>query len=92
MKKVYDRFKKTKEFIGAIQKFEAAQELEVMARAKLISNVYVYSSPLNEETEFLKEVKKEADQRLSDQQKESIVKIKEDLMSEFKDKEILKYL
>jgi len=92
MKKVYIRFKQTKELIGAIQKFEATQELEIMARAKLISNVYIYSSPLSEETEFLKEVKKEADQRLSDQQKEAVVKIKEDLMSEFRDKGVLKYV
>jgi len=94
MNRVYDRFKKTKEFIGAVQKFEATQELEIMARAKLVSNVYVYSSPLSEETEFLKEVKKEVDQRLSGQQKKAVVKIKEDLMSEFrdKDKEILKYV
>lgn len=92
MRKVYERLKQTKELIGAIQKFEAIQELEIMARAKLISNIYIYSSPLSEETEFLKEVKKEADQRLSDQQKDAIVKIKEDLLSEFKDKEILKYV
>jgi len=92
MRKVYIRFKQTKELIGAIQKFEAIQELEVMARTKLISNIYTYSSPLSEETEFLKEVKKEADQRLSEWQKEAIVQIKKDLMSEFKDKEILKYV
>ena len=92
MEKVYNQFRQTKELIGAIQKFEATQELEIMARARFISNVYIYSSPLNEETEFLKEVKKEAGQRLSKQQKEAIVKIKEDLMSEFKDKEILKYV
>ena len=99
MRKVYIRFKQTKELkielkepIGTIQKFKAVQELEIMARAKLVSNIYIYSSPLSEETEFLKEVKKEADHRLSDQQKEAIVKIKEDLISEFKDKEVLKYV
>jgi len=92
MNKVYDRFKKTKEFIGAVGEFEATQELEIMARAKLISNIYIYSSPLNEETEFLKGVKKEVGRRLSDRQKEAVVKIKKDLMTEFKDKEILKYV
>lgn len=92
MNKVYDRFRQTRELIGTLQKFEAVQELEVMARAKLVSNIYVHSSPLSEETEFLKEVKKEAGQRLSDQQKEAIMQIKKDLMSEFKDKEILKYV
>jgi len=92
IRKVYDQFMRTKDFIGAIQGFEAAQDLEIMARAKLISNVYVYSSPLGEETEFLKQIKEDAGKRLSRQQKEEVVRIKKDLMSEFKDKEVLKYV
>ena len=92
MGKVYNQFKRTKSFIGTIGEFEAIQELEVMARAKFISNVYVYSSPLGEKTEFLKQIKEEANQRLSERQKEAIIKIKKDLISEFEDKEILKYV
>lgn len=92
MGKVYDQFKRTKDFIGAIGEFEATQELEVMARAKFISNIYVYSSPLGEKTEFLKQVKEDAGKRLSKQQKEEVVRIKKALMSEFRDKEILKYV
>jgi len=92
MGKVYNQFKRTKDFIGAIGEFEATQELEVMARAKFISNIYIYSSPLGEKTEFLKRIKEDAGKRLSDQQKEAIVKIKKALISEFKDKEILKYV
>lgn len=92
IKKVYDKFKQTKDFIGTIGKFKATQELEIMTRAKFVSNIYVYSSPLNEETEFLKQIKEDAGQRLSEQQKEAIIKIKKDLVSEFKDKEILKYV
>jgi len=92
MRKVYDQFKRTRDFIGAIQEFEAMIKLEIMARAKLISNVYIYSSPLVEETEFLKRIKEDAGKRLSKRQKEEVVRIKKALMSEFKDKEILKYV
>jgi len=92
MGKVYNQFKRTKDFIGAVGEFEATQELEVMARAKFISNIYIYSSPLGEKTEFLKQTKEDAGKRLSRQQKEAIVKIKKDLMSEFKDKGVLKYV
>jgi hypothetical protein len=92
MGKVYDQFKRTKDFIGAIQEFEATTELEIMARAKLISNIYIYSSSLSEKIEFLKQIKEDTGKRLSKQQKEAIVKIKENLISEFKDGEIKKYL
>jgi len=94
MRKFYEQLCRIKKLlVGAkFPRTIALTELEIMARTKLISNIYVYSSPLSEETEFLKEVKKEAGQRLSSQQKEAVIKIKEDLMSEFKDKEILKYV
>jgi len=90
--KVYNQLKQTKDFIGAVGEFEAIQELEVMARAKFISNIYVYSSPLGEKIEFLKQIKEDAGKRLSKQQKEEVVRIKKALISEFKDKEILKYV
>lgn len=92
IRKIYDQFKRTKDFIGAIQGFEATQELEIMARAKLISNIYIYSSPLSEKIEFLKQIKEDTGKHLSKRQKEEVVRIKKDLISEFKDKEILKYV
>lgn len=92
MRKIYDRFGRVLE----IKESEAVIVLEIMARARLISNVYVYSSPLGGKTEFLKQIKEDAKKHLSRQQKEAIVRIKEDLMNEFKDKdkdkEILKYV
>lgn len=88
MNKIYDVLKKDIE----LQELKAIQVLEILARAKLVSNIYVYSSPLAKQTEFLEKIKKEVDQHLSKQQKESVVRIKKALMSEFEDKEILKYV
>jgi len=92
IKKVYDQFARTRGFIGAVGEFEATQDLEMMARAKFISNVYVYSSPLAEGTEFLKRIKEDAGKRLSKRQKEEVVRVKKALMGEFKDKEIMRYV
>ena len=66
--------------------------LEIMARARLVSNVYVYSSPLADQTDFLKQVKETAGGNLTGQQKEDIVRIKKDLMKEFDAAGVVKYV
>lgn len=88
MNKIYDVLKKDIE----LQELRAAQVLEIMARAKLVSNIYIYSSPLAEQIEFLKEIKKEVGQNLSKHQKEEVVRIKKALMTEFENTEVLEYV
>ncbi len=88
MNKIYDILKKDIE----LQELRAVQVLEILARAKLVSNIYIYSSPLAEQTEFLKKIKKEVDQNLSKQQKGEVARVKKILITEFLDTGVMEYV
>lgn len=92
IQKIYDRFRTIKATVGRLEKPVAVFELERLARSRMVTKVYIYSSPLNTESEFLTTILKEAEGKLSGKQKDSIIEIKTKLVDEYQDEEVLKYV
>jgi len=89
-RRFYERLKKFPEINESL----AVKELEILARAAVVSNVYVFSSPLIEKSgsEYLRNLKEETSKRLSSYQKEFVKRIRKDFGAIFIDKKISNYV
>lgn len=73
------------------EKKQITHKLEIMARAGLVSNIFVYCSPLVEksESEFLLNMQYEVSKRLTKEQKQMVEKVKKELGRESDAKEVI---
>jgi len=92
--KLYQRLMVVKEHQGGITINDAQTELETMVRAGMISNIYLYVSTLASpsDSEYLTEKWEEADRKLSSFDKSAASKIKKEVLANFDDKEIAKWI
>lgn len=94
--KLYNRLKCVKGLIGdkGFTDSLVLTELETMVRAGMISNIYLYVSAMASpsDSEYLSDKWLEADRKLSSFDKAAAAKIKKELLRNFDDKEIAKYV
>lgn len=92
--KLYHRLVVVKEHQGEITINDAQTELETMVKAGMISNIYLYVSVLASpsDSEYLTDKWKEADRKLSSFDKQAATKIKKEVLGNFDDKEIAKWI
>lgn len=94
IEKFYDRLERLKELTKKITIDVAIEELEVMTRAKMISNIYIFVSPLivPQNSEYLEGLHREVTKKLSDYEKKEAKKVRKEALENFEDKEILRYV
>jgi len=90
--RLYFRLKQVRDEVGSIELVQVVKEFEMMARAGVLSNVYVWSSPLECDAEFIVKLRQETDAKMTDSQKFLAKKARNTLTAEFEDKEIAKYV
>jgi len=92
--KFHNQLVKLKAALGTITPERALQELEVMARAGFVSNIYVYGSPIVEgsESEYLVNLQAEAGGKLNEEQKEAVKRVRKNLRLENTDEDVLGYV
>jgi hypothetical protein len=92
--KLYYRLLAVKKYKGEVTIALAQTELETMAKAGMISNIYLYVSALASpsDSEYLTDKWKEADRKLSSFDKTAAAKIKKEVLGNFDDKEIAKWI
>jgi len=91
--RLYERLQLVKDQTGTLGLSQVMEEFEMLARAGQLSNVYVWSSPLECDTEFIAKLRQETDAKMTDSQKFLAKKARSRLTTEFlEDKEITKYV
>lgn len=93
-RKFYDRLKSLQGV--PIDAYVAVDELEMLARAGVVTNVYICSSPIVKDSQsaFLIDLQKETDAKMTDSQKFLAKRARDTFITEFafEDKEIAKYV
>ncbi len=91
--KFYDRLKRVRDSAGtSFNIILVLREFEMLARAGQLSNVYVWSSPLQCGREFITTLREKTDEKITEHQKFMVVNTRKLFNTEFKDKELLKYV
>ena len=88
-------YKRLKSLQGiSINTFKAVEELEMLARAGVVTNVYIYNSPIVKEgqSEYLAELQKKTEATMTDSQKFLAKRTRSKLSSEFEDKDLAEYV
>lgn len=92
-KTFYDALVRIKQFEQLT--FElAVSELEIAARTGLVSNVYVYCSPLvrKSDNQYLKKIQRAVDRKLTPVQKESMKRVRSTILGTLEDKHAKKFI
>lgn len=94
IERFYDRLKRLKELTNKITIDVALKELEVMTRANMMSNIYIFVSPiaLHPSTAYLEALYCEVTKKLSDYEKKEAKRVRKEALENFEDKGILKYV
>lgn len=90
---LYDALVRIKQFESLT--FElAVSELEVAARTGLVSNIYVYCSPLvrKSENEYLRKIQRSVRRKLTPVQQESVKRIRSTILGTLEDKHAKKFI
>lgn len=89
----YDRLKQIREITGKpLTIILVLKEFEMQARAGTLSNVYIWSSPLQCERKFITALREKTNEKMTDSQKFLARRIRKLFITEFKDKDLLKYV
>lgn len=92
-RRFYEHLKRAKDRGSVLELAQVVKEFEMMARAGQLSNVYVWSSPLECNTEFITNLRQETEKKLTESQQFLAKKARSKLTTEFlEDKEIAKYV
>ena len=91
--KFYDRLKRVKESAGdSFNIVLVLREFEMLARAGQLSNIYVWSSPLQCEREFITILREKINEKITDHQKGIVMNTRKFFNTEFEDKDLVKYV
>lgn len=94
MEKFYARLERVKKSLGTLEIAIAIIELEVMAKANQLSNIYIYCSPLVEVggSEYLSELWAEVDKKLNEFEKKEASLVRKEFLKNYKDEIIKQYV
>jgi len=93
MKEFYECLKEIKD-AGILSMNVALKELETMARARMVSNIYIFVSPIASfpSSTYLSELRSTVAQKLNDFEKKEAIRVRKEVLEELDDQEMSEYV
>lgn len=93
VKEFYECLKEIKDK-GTLTMNVALKELETMARARMVSNIYIFVSPIASfpSSTYLSELRSTVAQKLNDFEKKEAIRVRKEVLEELDDQEMSEYV